>query len=51
MSAAERARRARFRQFMADYYAARQADLAHLEAVTAMLYFKRYLIASRGLPR
>ncbi len=66
MSEMERRRRHRFACFMAEYYAARHADLLELEAATAMyaaevaeyvarhgapMNFKRWLIASRGLPR
>lgn len=66
MSELERLRRRRFRSFMADYYAARHADVLALEAATAMyaaevaeyvaqygppMHFKRWLVASRGLPR
>ena len=63
MSEQERARRSRFRVFMAEHYAARQADLLALEAATAMyaaevaeyverfgrpMYFRRWLEDSRG---
>ena len=66
MSAAERARRARFRSFMSAYYSARAADLAALESATAMyatevaeyistvgrpMHFKTWLILSAGMPR
>lgn len=66
MSDRERARRRRFRQFIASYYAARQADLAALEAQTALyatevadnierhghpMHLKRWLIESAGIPR
>ena len=59
----EQARRRRFRVFMAEYYAARQADLLALEAATALyaaevaeyverfgrpMYFRRWLEDSRG---
>ena len=36
MSEREQARRRRFRMFMAEYYAARQADLLALESATAL---------------
>ena len=63
MSERERARRHRFRVFMAEYYAPRQADLLALEAATALyaaevaeyverfgppMYFRRWLEDSRG---
>ena len=63
MSERERARLRRFRVFMAEYYAARQADLLALEAATALyaaevaeyverfgrpMYFRRWLEDSRG---
>lgn len=63
MSEQEQARRRRFRVFMAEYYAARQADLLALESATAMydaevaeyverfgrpMYFRRWLEESRG---
>ena len=63
MSEREQARRRRFRVFMAEYYAARQADLLALEAATALyaaevaeyverfgppMYFRRWLEESRG---
>ena len=62
MSDREQARRRRFRLFMAEYYAARQADLLALEAATALyaevaeyverfdrpMYFRRWLEDSRG---
>lgn len=65
MSAAEKARRHRFRQFMDAYYFARYADLLALEAATAgypaevsayvaerpPMVFKSWLIQSRGVPR
>lgn len=66
LSRAEQARRRRFQSFMETYYAARQADLDRLEHETCLypaeirdwitqhghpLYFKRYLIESKGLPR
>lgn len=65
MSEAERRRRHRFRRFMSEYYAARQADLLALEHATGMyaaevseylsqhppMVFKRWLIESRGMPR
>ena len=62
MSDREQARRRRFRVFMAEYYAARQADLLAL-AATALyaaevaeyverfgrpMYFRRWLEDSRG---
>lgn len=66
MSPVEAARRRRFRAWMGGYYAARQADLEHLEAATSLyaaevaeyverhglpMQFKRWLIESRGCPR
>lgn len=66
MSPRERARRARFSAFMSSYYAARAADVAALEAATAMyatevaeyiatvgapMHFKKWLIQSAGIPR
>lgn len=66
VSLAEAERRRRFRAFIADYHAARAADLAALEAATAMyasevadyiaehgppMVLKRWLIESAGLPR
>lgn len=66
VSAKEQARRARFRNFMMDYYLARHTDLMAMEAATSMyaaevrdwierhghpMYFKRWLILSRGMPR
>ena len=66
MSEREQARRRRFRMFMAEYYAARQADLLALESATALyaaevaeyvanygspMYFKRWLTESRGQAR
>lgn len=66
MTDRERSRRDRFRDFMLDYYLARNYDLLCLEAATGLwpsdvadyiarhgrpLTFKRYLIGSRGMPR
>lgn len=66
VSERERARRSRFRIFISEYYAARQADLEAEEAYTGLyatevaeyravhgppMYLRLWLIQSRGLPR